>query len=158
MPRDAGFSLVEVMVAMFVAALAAAAVIVAIPPSAPEAEQAAHKLAAALTRAQHAAVIEGAPLGLIVAAHHYRFAVWDEGSWRELDRTSGLGPQEWPDGLLVSAVTEMASDGAQDGVPALTFDETGGATPFSIHISGEDGAAIVRGDAAGGVVVEMSGA
>jgi type II secretion system protein H len=153
MRRDAGFSLVEVMVALFLAALGAAAVIASIPPPVPEEEQAAQRLAAALTRAQRAAVIEGAAIGLDVAAAGYGFVVWDNGDWRGLDRASGLGGGDWPSGALGMVEGEAASE-APEGFPDLVFDETGGATPFLIRIVGARHSAAVRGDAAGAIAVE----
>jgi len=152
--REAGFSLVEVMVALFLAALSAAAVIASIPPPVPEEEQAAQRLAAALTRAQRAAVIDGATIGLDVATAGYGFVVWDNGNWRMLDRASGLGGGDWPSGALGMVEGEAASAEAPEGFPDLVFDETGGATPFLIRIVGVRHSALVRGDAAGAIAVE----
>lgn len=159
MRRDAGFSLVEVMTAMFIAALAAAAVVAALPPPIPDEEQAARRLAAALTRAQHAAVVEGAPIGVILAPDAVRFAVWDEGRWRVLDRASGFGAQDLPRGALLSLQSETVSGGAPPrDLPALVFDATGGVAPFRIRLDTADGHAVVASDDDGRVTVEASDA
>lgn len=152
---EAGFSLVEVMTAMFIAALAAAAVVLALPKPEADEAQAAERLAASLTRAQRASVIEGAPVGLTLGAEGYSFAVWQGGRWRALDRASGLGPQDWPDGVLVDAQTDRVGGAPlPEGFPAIVFDATGGATPFVIELSGAGMRARVRGAASGDVSVE----
>ncbi len=146
----------EVLAAMFIAALAAAAVVAVLPPAKPDTEKAAERLATALVRAQRASVIEGASIGLVMAPSGYSFAHWRDGEWAALDRASGLGPADWPDGALVQMTSETISedDELPEGFPAVTFDATGGATPFTVRLDGRAGRALVRLEADGAVTVE----
>jgi hypothetical protein len=110
-------------------------------------------------RAQRAAVTQGAPVGLYVTADGWRFAAWDGETWRDLDRDSGFAPGAWPPGVVAAIQSGAASgEDAPKNFPALTFDETGGATPFVLRIEGRESSATLRGDAAGSVVMEADGA
>jgi general secretion pathway protein H len=153
--REAGFSLVEILVAMFIAALAAAAVVASLPPSVPGHEQAAQRLAAALTRAQRAAVVDGATVGVFLAPREVRFAVWAGDGWRALGRDEGLAPVALPAGALLGLRAETVSgDTPPADVPTLVFDATGGAAPFRIRIDTPDGHAVVDAGPDGAIRAE----
>lgn len=157
MRNDSGFTLVEVMTAMAIAAVAATAVVVAMPPAIPETETAARNLASSLARAQRAAVTQGAPVGLILSGSGWEFAAWDGDAWRDLDRLSGFAPGAWPEGALAVLESETSSEeDLPEGFPSVVFDETGGASPFTLRIDGRDASATVRGDAAGEIAVEAA--
>lgn len=135
--RDAGFSLVELIVALAIAAMAATAVVMALPGGVAVPAQEAQRLALRLAAARDAAVIGGRPVAVTLDAAGYAFASNHDGAWRPLaDRR--LARHAWPAGLVVRL------RGAAPGAAArrVLFDGVGLASaPLQVDLAAADGGA-----------------
>jgi len=155
--REAGFTLVEMMAALFIAGLVAALVVLSMPEPESEAEQAAERFADALQRAAEEAVISGDAIGVRVDSRGYAFARWRGGVWVE---ARAARPRPWPDGLVVGVDSDAVSRAYPGGLdeddvpPLIRFDSTGGAEPFRVDLRGAEGRFVVTGDAAGAIALE----
>ncbi|NMN06102.1 MULTISPECIES: GspH/FimT family pseudopilin [unclassified Novosphingobium] len=128
---QAGFSLVELIVALAIAGLAATAVILAMPgfSSLPETE--AQRLALRLAAARDAAVIGGRPVALTIDRTGYAFAVRHDDAWTALaDRR--LAAHAWPPGLAVDV------PGAGGVTRRVLFDAVGmPSAPLAVELAAD---------------------
>ncbi|MFN3522492.1 MAG: GspH/FimT family pseudopilin [Phenylobacterium sp.] len=143
---EAGFTLVELMVTLFVIGLAGAAVVLTIPDHRPPVSEEAERFAARLTRAKEEAVLTNRSVDVAVTGAGYRFRVYVRGAWAPLAEKP-FGEARWSEGLKAS----LEADGGRTGV---RFDPTGGADPAVITLTREARRARVSVDEAGNVRVE----
>lgn len=80
--KNAGFTLVEVLTALAILALAASVVVLNAPPPRSPAEKDAEAFAAQLQQALDASLLAGAPFRLEVSATGYDFQRFEDGDWR----------------------------------------------------------------------------
>jgi len=126
---QAGFSLVELMVALAIAGLAATAVVIALPGGMARPALAAERFAARLAAARDSAVIDGQPVACTIDAMGYAFARRRNGAWvppsdRRLQR------QAWPAGLAIALPAERPR--------RLVFDAMGmPSDPFAAVLSAD---------------------
>jgi len=125
--RDAGFTLVEVMVALFVMGLAAGAILLNLPPPGPRLSDEAERLAARLRNAQQEAVLTNRDVEVVITPQGCGFRVRRQGRWTPLD-TGAFESRPWAEGLSVRVQ-------GGEGVEAVRFDSTGGAEPAAIRLS-----------------------
>jgi len=144
---EAGFSLVELMVALAIAGLAATAVILSLPATTATPAIAAQRLAVRLAAARDMAVIAGRPVAVTLDAAGYAFALRRDGAWVDpADRR--LRRQAWPAGVA------LAPSAGQGSAQHLVFDVMGMANaPLSITLSAGNGAAVVHVARDGAVAV-----
>ena len=144
---EAGFSLVELMVALAIAGLAATAVILSLPATTATPAIAAQRLAVRLAAARDMAVIAGRPVAVTLDAAGYAFALRRDGAWVDpADRR--LRRQAWPAGVA------LAPSAGQGSAQHLVFDVLGLANaPLSITVSAGIGAAVVHVARDGAVAV-----
>src|SRR3990167_450362 len=83
-PREGGFSLVELLVAVFIMALASTAIILAAPKRPDPAAAAVTRLAGLVTELVDGAVLTGETRSLLVGPASIRMQTWRDGDWREL--------------------------------------------------------------------------
>lgn len=155
--REAGFSLVELMVVIFLMGLISGVVALTLPPQMSAAEREAQRLAARLHLAMEDAVMTGDALGFGANARGYGFFRLRRGQWRQIEDDRMFGAQDWEPG--VSAIIEtrgftLEPDGAEDLRPVIRFDPLGGATPFAIVLRQERSTLRIVGDAGGAVRIE----
>jgi general secretion pathway protein H len=105
--RDAGFSLVELMVVLAIAGLAASAVVLSFSRGDGLARSEGQRLAARLGAARDAAVIGGQPMAVDVDPLGYAFSRRAGGVWAKPGEAS-LQARAWPAGLVIRL------DGGQD--------------------------------------------
>ena len=142
-PR-AGFTLVELMVALALLGLMAAVVVVAIPDGRMTVAAEGERFAARLKRAQEEAVLVNRPVEVAMTDDGYAFRVRKAGGWQPLDE----GPFEAETWLPGTAVA------AEKDVRRVTFDPTGVAGPAHFTLRRGGKAVDVHVDQAGNVRVD----
>ncbi|GAB4523487.1 MAG: hypothetical protein Tsb0010_07580 [Parvularculaceae bacterium] len=155
----AGFTLVEVMTAIFILGLAAGLVILTQPVGREGAAgAAAEEVAARLRAAAREAVVSGEPIGVAFGSDRLEFYRYRQGVWRPaapapapLPARAGLTLAEGP-----PRRRENGDDGLRDveiPYPDIIYSPTGEATEFEAWIARGDGRARISGDAAGRILV-----
>lgn len=128
-----GFSLVELMVALFVMALLAGAAVLAIPGDASALRHEAERLAVRASAARDEAITAGVPVALVVGARGYGFERRIAGGWVRLS-DSRFSDAAWAGGTRASVGSAAASESSSDdpvlqragaGARRLLFDEIG---------------------------------
>ena len=144
--REAGFTLVELMVVLALIGLAAAAVVLTMPPTGGGATVQATRFAARVAALRDSAVIGGRSHGLWVTASGYGFEQRVAGQWQPLE-DARLARADWDAGTAVTI------NGAAQG--RLAFDRVGLPTQaMRIEFTAGGTAASVAIDAAGEVSVK----
>jgi general secretion pathway protein H len=133
---EAGFTLVELTVAMLIIGMASAALLLSLPAPGGDVRRQADRLAAHAAAARDLAISCGCAVRLAT----------DVAGWQVLRQASG---NAWlPDPTLKPAALPA---GMALPVTNIDFDSTGLATPARLLISADGSAAAVTIDAAGGV-------
>lgn len=154
LPREAGVSLVEMMVVLFIAGLVAGAALLVMPGPDRTLHETASRLAARMAAASDESVMLNRRIALVVSAEGYRFERLEENGWIRVGDRAGLAPTAWPRGVAPN-LPRPGADGPPGGRVA-TFDPVGGATPVRIALSDGGGRAgwAVEIDGSGAVHVD----
>lgn len=135
--REAGFTLVELMVVLALIGLAAAAVVMTMPPGDGGAMVQATRFAARVAALRDAAVIEGRSEGLWVTASGYGFERRIDGQWQPLEN-GRLSRADWSPGtaVTINGATQGRLAFDRVGLPtqALQIDFTAGGTGATVAI------------------------
>jgi type II secretion system protein H len=145
LPRDAGVSLVEAMVALLIIGLMVSAVMLMAPPQDRETRALAERMAAHLTLASEESILTNRPVALLVTREGYGFARLEETGWRRIETGSPLTFRVWPEGVAYT----LDGDASGQGDRVVRFDALGGATPARIVLT--------RGGAHWSVAVDAEG-
>ena len=137
----AGFTLVELMVVLFIVGMMSAAAILAFPDPRGAVADDARGFAARLVAARDLSIIGGHDIGVRIDGTGYGFAERRSEGWQAVGEKA-LQPRKWSDGIETAARIE--------GGDALVFDTTGIATPATISLR--------RGDTRARITVDTSGA
>jgi len=148
---EAGFSLIEVTAALFIAALAASVVLLSLPEPDTPLDRAARQLAADLDRASEAAVIQGVTIGLRMDSRGYDFQRWRGGDWIAVP---DFRVRDWPEGVRVTMTADSDEAEAETDMPRVRFDSTGMATPYDIRLRSDEAAYRIIAGLDGGVRLE----
>lgn len=119
--RRNGFSLVELMVVLFVMGLLASVVVLAMPGDSRELRTEAERFAARTSAARDEAITASAPVSLVVSDAGYYFEQRDDGHWRPFPGDK-FGLTAWSDGTR-AATGGQGADGA--GRSRVVFDTVG---------------------------------
>lgn len=130
LPRDAGVTLVEAMVALMIIGLIVGAVVLLAPGPDSKTRLAAEQLAARMLLAGEESVIANRPLALVVTHEGYGFERLEENGWFPAEHGSPLGFRAWPAGL------DIRVEPPADDAKVARFDALGGATPVDIVMRG----------------------
>ena len=144
---ESGFTLVELMVTLFVIGLIGSAVLLTLPERGASVTDEAEVLAARLRRAQEHAVIMNRQVDVVVDARGYRFRELGRQGWREMDADGPFAVKAWGEGVS----SELVGPDARRGV---RFDPAGGANPVEIRLSRATRSAAVEVDQAGNVRID----
>jgi general secretion pathway protein H len=143
--REAGFTLVELMVVLVIVGLMASVAVLTIPRG-PSLSAEADQFAARLTRAKEEAVMTNRAIGVRVTEEGYAFRARTPDGWRPLAE----GPfkaMSWGEGVA-------ASVGGREAEGQVSFEATGVAEPLVVTLSRDRGRRRVSVDAAGNVRVD----
>ncbi len=150
---QAGFSLVELLSAIFIMSLAATAVVLAWPEAEPPVRTEALAFERIVKLAGQEAIVSGNAVGLHVSPDAVMVMRRRRGEWIPLSGNE-FGRRAWAPsvGVIVelpepperSEFSARLSDPGDAGLlsasaPQIVFDSTGGVTPFSIQFSGAGG-------------------
>ncbi len=128
--RSSGFTLVEVMTALFIVGLAASAVVLAAPGQDQRTREAAERLAGRLKAASDVSVMTNREVGLVVTSEGYGFERQDEGGWRRVEAEPALAFKAWPQGVSPDVAPSIGE--APKPRHLAEFDPLGGATPMKL--------------------------
>ena len=124
--QEGGFSLVELLVVVFVMGLLAGAVVLSLPGDSRVLRDEAERFAARTVAARDEAISGARPVALVVGTAGYYFEARTDRSWQPLD-PSRFGLVAWKDGTEAS-VAGGAGEGATPGAAErqrLVFDPVG---------------------------------
>lgn len=158
-PRSAGFTLVEVLVALMIVGLLSATVVLTMPLAHDPAEVEVKRFMARLTLAAQDSVLAGAPTGVVLESNGYRFFQYARGGWKAIESDAAMAPVEWDKDVTVNlnstqagtSIGAAAKDEQAPTQPAIVFSPTGLATPFTISIKSPSSQYTVSGDAFGAI-------
>ena len=145
-PSERGFTLIELMVVIFIIGLAAAAVVMNLPGDERAISDDSSKFAARLASVRDDAILQSRGMAVWVAPSGYGFEQREGGEWKPIaDRA--MRSENWNPGT--QAVT-----GETDGQARISFDSTGlPSGPLDVTLVRGDTQITVRVDAAGEVSV-----
>ncbi|MFZ4687899.1 MAG: GspH/FimT family pseudopilin [Polymorphobacter sp.] len=143
--RDAGFTLVELMVVMTIIGVLSAAVVIVMPDPRGRLGDEATAFAARLVAARDLSIVGGRDVAVRIDAGGYGFAERGNTGWRPI-AAKALAPRRWGDGVAATPAVE--------GGAALVFDTTGLATPAQVRLQRDGAQALVTVDSGGAVRID----
>jgi len=140
--REQGFTLLEVLVALLIAAVLAGAVVLAVPDRSRSLRFEADRLAQLMAVAREEALLRGAPVRLAADSESYLFVVWRDQAWRSLPGDPALRPRQW------LGHTTLELDRA-DGQQVIEFGRELVDVPFRLKLTRDGAEATIRADGLG---------
>lgn len=131
-----GFTLVELLVVLFILGLAAGAVALTIPTGSQDVRNEATAFAGKVAALRDRAILEGRPVGLWVQPSGYGFEAREDGAWLPLEESPFAAAASWKNGVV-------AQTGSAPRIE-IRFDNVGmPSTPARIELTdGDDNAAV----------------
>lgn len=126
--RQRGFTLVEMMVALLIAAVLAGTLMLAVPDQSRSLRYEADRLARLMAIAREEALLRGAPVRFESNSERYRFVVWLDRAWWPLSDDPALRERLW------LAPTTLALERA-DGQRVIEFGREQVDMPFRLRLS-----------------------
>jgi general secretion pathway protein H len=165
---QAGYTLLEFLLALAILGAASALVVVNMPPPDPTLEREARTFAARLVAASDEAVVTGLSVGVDIDDAGYAFRRRVAGQWRGIADDPALAPRAWPEGATALVVREgerlrrfpragFLSDERIPAAPDLRFDPVGAATSFTLDLADAERGYRITVDPAGAVTLRASG-
>jgi general secretion pathway protein H len=142
--REAGFTLVELMVVIVIIGVLSATAMLAMPDPRGSVRDDGTAFAARLATARDLSITGGRDIGVKVDASGYGFSVRDGAGWQPV-AAKALAARGWAPGVAA----ETAIDGEM-----LVFDTTGLATPGRIILRQDGATADIQIDTSGAVRVD----
>ncbi len=125
--RECGFTLIELMVVLFIIGLVAGAVVLALPGDSAALSEDADRFAARVAAARDEAVVSARPIAVWIAPSGYGFDARQDRAWVPLNART-LPNQDWKPGTIArveEAAVEGEKDEAEQGRARFWFDSTG---------------------------------
>ena len=139
---QSGFSLIELMMAIFIMALATSLVVMTLPPQPGKVESEAARIEAEMHRAADQAMVSGHMTGLDITRDGYAMVRWRSGGWQTISGTGYVLPED----ISIDYASESDRK-LPDDWPELRFDPLGPMTPAVITLVGSDKTLIIDVDA-----------
>lgn len=168
--RQGGFTLLELLVVIFIIGLMAGYVVLSMDVGGRERslDQESRRLHGLLRLASQEAVLQGREVGVLIYLDRYVFVVSGHKTWEPLDDGAMLQPHQLPygwqleliqDGQVIPPLTARLQQG-EKGVPPLPqliFYSSGEGSAFQLRIyaDGKAGSYVIVGDESG--MLEISG-
>lgn len=149
--KDSGYSLLEVMIATFVAGMLSTLVVLTLPQRDSGARDAAAGLAAKLELARQTSAITGEIIGLRLAGAGYGFVRYRAGAWHEVRDHARLAFTPWPEGIRLVSPLLQREGGNAGNVPQIWFDLAGNPAPLEIILRHEEERFVIAADSHGTV-------
>ena len=151
--RQAGFTLVELMVVIVIIGLMSAVVVLNMPSPTSDLEKESERFAARLRLAAEESILAGELTGVEITPEGYQFVIYRRGRWLPLDLPGG----QWPEGAILrlsrdNLPVDLAGDPSKK-VPSIWFDPLGSENLFSIEISKIGEIIKVSGEEYGAIIV-----
>jgi general secretion pathway protein H len=140
--RDAGISLIEVLVGVSILGIVAFAITLSLQPQARPLDRETDRLALRLNQAAEEAVATGSPVGLSVEAggQSYAFHRYVDRRWWVLRDHPALSAHRLDEAVRLDVADGyLAADGGGAGIPAIWFDPAGLTEPFRLRLETPDG-------------------
>lgn len=149
-----GFTLVELLVVVFLIGLAATAVVLSLPGEDAKVRDDGERLAARIAALRDQAVLESRPMAIWIRPSGYGFEQRRDGAWEEAAGKS-FRQVNWTNGTNLAATGTAGKDRTGTGRQGrLVFDVTGlPSGPAQFRLVNKDAAIIVNISAAGGISV-----
>jgi general secretion pathway protein H len=162
LPRDAGVSLIEILVGVSILSIVAFAVTLSVQPPADPLQVEATRLAVRLDQASQEAIATGQPVGLVIGGfgETYGFYRYVDGRWWALSDHPTLRERQLPEGVQIDLSGSFAPVDADAGgavFPAFWFDPAGLTEPFRLRLQSSDHAVELARDGAGTILVSELG-
>jgi general secretion pathway protein H len=125
--RERGFTLIELMVVLFIIGLVAGAVVLALPGDSAALSEDADRFAARVAAARDEAVVSARPIAVWIAPSGYGFDARQDRQWVPLNARM-LANRDWKPGTIArieDAATDGEGDEAEQGRARFWFDSTG---------------------------------
>jgi general secretion pathway protein H len=142
--RSTGFTLLEVLVVVFIIAITAAAAVLAVGTAGRdrELERESERLLGLLNYTREQAELRTREFGVLVEETRYRFVSFDlrKQVWVEIESDPAMRPRELPDGLSLSLEVEARPillrrpADSEDMTPHLMLYSNGDLTPFVLRV------------------------
>lgn len=148
---QAGFSLIEVITAMAIVAIAASVVVISLPPPQSAGAKEAGEFARRLAWASDAAVLNGDMTGVRLNDEGFEILRYEDGAWRLLSAPEAVGTFEPETAVFLQSDYFVEERAVADlgSTPYLRFDPTGAGSAFTVRLERPDGVFLIAGDANG---------
>lgn len=142
-----GFTLIEMMVALLIAAVLASTLMLAVPDRSRGLKFEADRLARLMAIAREEALLRGAPVRFESDGERYRFLVWLDRAWWPLVDDPALRERAWlaPTGFVVERA---------DGQRVIEFGREQVDVPFRLRLSRDGAQAAIVANGLGGFVAD----
>jgi general secretion pathway protein H len=138
--HEAGFTLVELLVVIFIIGLMVGVIVLQNGRQAPPAEKHADELAKALTLLSRESILSGEATAWTVTGQSYAFERYRNGTWQALEFRRTRLPDGTPERLTLTRPDSRATQGQASRAPEperlLVFLPVGEATPVELEIAG----------------------
>lgn len=147
--NESGFSLVEILVVLFIIGLMSAAVVLAFPKPKSELEQQAAILASQLNALAQDGLITGSVNAAGFSTDGYALYTFENSEWTE--RASG----EWQESYRLTLTRASAKlDMPKDKAPIIMFQPTGLSTPFELTLADRETKYALKTEGNGRIALE----
>ena len=146
--RDAGFSLTELMIVVFIMGVVSSFILLSAPPSRLPLEDKAEDVRLLLRQASEESVISGTAYGALVGEREVQLVRRWEGTWLPVSGARVGVPRD--------VMLTLDSDSAEqsEGTPQIIFDPIGSASPATLLLDTPDAVLAVSVTPAAAITVE----
>lgn len=128
-PRDAGVTLVEMIIAVLIVSLASGLVLLAAPGPDRKLRGFVERFAAIVARGGEESIVTNKAVALVVDDTRFGFRIRHGEAWSDPMLNGPLGYRAWPEGVRVDVVSP------RNGDVVCVFDPLGAATPAELRLT-----------------------